>query len=202
MATTNTAPILNEYKVTFARRRVVQVVLGGVVLFFSEASFVPVSIYVLQIALFLFPLVVGLPLILTHDSFTSFTYDWIPALIYGGMLLKEILHFIYYEQTLTWHAGVVGIFTFITKCISIHVQRRKDAAQDAEHAHIDAGASLSEEQEYHFDRLWSAELFSFLFPVPSRSRFWLFSVLFQSLFSGCVCFGAYFYMLPSNIKLR
>jgi hypothetical protein len=82
----NTAPVLNDYKVAFARRRWAQAVLGGVNLFINDgASSVPVYVYLIQVVLALVPLIVGLPLVLYFENVGGFKYDWTPAFIFAGI---------------------------------------------------------------------------------------------------------------------
>lgn len=96
----------------------------------------------------------------------------------------------------------MGLIATLAKSASALAQRR-DAKRA--HANADAGnaerayAHLGEEEEFQFDSLGG--LLSFLFPVPSHSL-WVLSVVLQGVVTGCVCFGAFFYMLPSDIEAR
>lgn len=83
MASTNTAPILNDYKISFARRRCAEVVLGGVTLFFNEDTSVPFYVYLLQFVMAILPVIIGLTLQLVYDG--SFAHDWVPAVIFAGI---------------------------------------------------------------------------------------------------------------------
>lgn len=96
----------------------------------------------------------------------------------------------------------MGLITILAKSASAITQRKESHARamNADHAsNAHAYAHLGEEEDYHFERL--VGVLSFLFPVSSH-RFWIFPVLAQGVVSGCVCFGAFFFMLPSDIKKR
>lgn len=170
MTTINTAPILNDYKVVFARRRWLQTSLGGVNLLINGTS-IPVYVYILQVLLWLVPLIVGLPLVIANES-EKLGDDWIPALIF---------------------AMIMASFTFVVKSISIYVQRTNMTKSQP-----DSAAALSEEEEYQFEYFWSEEVFKFLLPVNTHT--WLPSVLVLSIVAGCASFGAFFYLSPSNLS--
>lgn len=83
MATNTLAPILNDYKVAFAKKRCLETLLGGVNLLVGSGD-TPAFIHISQIFLFLFPLIVGLPLVFVQSNLGVFTNDWIMSVIYGG----------------------------------------------------------------------------------------------------------------------
>lgn len=101
----------------------------------------------------------------------------------------------YFNLLIFKNLVVLAVFTFAVKCMSVYVQRT-----DTPDSKPNDAAFLSEEEEYQFDRIWSSDTFRFLLPVPSQ--LWLPSFLFQSLVNGAIFFGAYFYLLPSNIQAR
>jgi hypothetical protein len=79
----NSAPILNDYKVVFAKKRWLETLLGGLSFTFGEDTNVPAFIYVAQIVLFLYPAIVGVPLLVAQEK-TKFLDDWAVGIIYGG----------------------------------------------------------------------------------------------------------------------
>lgn len=92
MASTNTAPILNDYKIEFAKRRCAQVVLGGIIIFFNDdQTTVPFYAYLLQFVVAILPVVIGLTLELVQQNLDAFSHDWIPALIFAGMCILSSL---------------------------------------------------------------------------------------------------------------
>eukprot|EP00899_Mesostigma_viride_P002952 jgi/Mesvir1/12658/Mv02209-RA.1 len=176
------APIINEYKMRFVWTRLSQTFLGGLKLMLSSSAEdddsksstkIPAYAWVIQIFLFILPLLVGAALSLIA------TYTALDA-IYSRIIF----------------GGVMGILQLVIQAASYRIQKKLD--DDVSNAR-DVRAMLQEENVTEFDGWFGAHTFRFILP-PTRGGF--LAVCLHALFSGALCFSALGYLDRHGLEAR
>lgn len=140
------SPLLNDYKRDFVLKRLLQTLLGGIILKFNPELDVPWFIYVLQLLLFTIPFFIGGISILIHDLIKSNTWSLYISII----------------------AGCVYFVYFITiKLVAVTIKNKAYAKESENLKKIKSTRKsnlLNDEQSYHFGKLFSHSTLDFLLP--------------------------------------
>ncbi len=136
------APFLNDYKAKFVRKRLVQNILGGLILKIDSDDNVPWFIYILQIFLFVTPL------------------------CFGGIsiLIIDVSQFSRLNVSLI-STGLFLLYIISLKTLSIIVNNRKSSRNSILSSQNTLTRDLKEEENYDFeDKFLSLTTINFLLP--------------------------------------
>ncbi len=136
------APFLNDYKARFVRKRLLQNILGGLILKIDSDDNVPWFIYTLQIVLFVVP----------------FVFGGISILIIDVALISRL-------NVSLISASIFFLYTITLKTLSIFVNNRKSSRNSDLLTQNPQTRDLKEEENYDFqDKFLSITTLNFLLP--------------------------------------
>jgi hypothetical protein len=163
------APVINSYKWSFFIKRFTETVLGGMRLYTGKRQ--PILIYVVQIVLYLLPLTLVTPFILTAN-YSLYPNIGIPIACAGVAM---------------------AILVFFTQTIAFAVPRIKKS-DDPFGSPVDLIASMLDEDE-EIESFFSKSALAYW--MPSRRNFGV--VLLNALLSGLIGAGLVWSLRPARI---